>query len=193
MIPFKIYPIVLTANGVVKLTVGGTYFKILSATGNVRVRTAVGTLDPVTVGNGMEETPFDYLQFEDVSGSPNNVSVVVAGSRFLDANLGNVVITRNKAAQLTTVTSANANVTNASAQLLAANSGRQYLLIQNRDTTGTVYVNLAGAAATVGAAGNSIAIPPGGSFELFNALPTGAITAIGDVAANGNVLLVEGA
>lgn len=79
-------------------------------------------------------------------------------------------------------------VTNASAQLRAADATRRYLLIQNNDASGDIYVRLDGAAATVA---NGIKIPAGGSYELQGFVPTGAITAIGSLPSNANVLTVE--
>ncbi|MDN3921507.1 hypothetical protein [Roseateles violae] len=78
-------------------------------------------------------------------------------------------------------------VTNASAQLLAASGTRAYLLIQNKDSTGSIWINF-GAAATQA---NGIRIGPGGNYEPA-VVPTGAIYAIGDLANNANVLTVEG-
>lgn len=80
-------------------------------------------------------------------------------------------------------------VTNASAQLLAANTGRRYLLIQNNDDAGDVFVTLDGADAT---AANGIKIVAGGALELSAYCPTGAVKAIGSIANNTKVIVVEG-
>ena len=84
---------------------------------------------------------------------------------------------------------AQATVTNVSAQLVAANPQRRYLMVQNKDAAGSVFVNLAGAAATEA---NGILIEPGGNLELSARCPTGALFFIGDVATNTNVVIVEG-
>jgi hypothetical protein len=73
--------------------------------------------------------------------------------------------------------------------VLAANANRRYLLIQNNDTAGIIYVRLDGGAAT---AATGIKIAAGGSYECAGYVPTGAITAIGDIASNANVVAVEG-
>jgi len=78
-------------------------------------------------------------------------------------------------------------VTNASAQLLAANSSRKFLSIQNNDTTGILYVNF-GAVSTAAA----FKIAAGATLILDAAVPTTTITAIGSIASNANVVLVEG-
>jgi hypothetical protein len=80
-----------------------------------------------------------------------------------------------------------ATVTNASGLLLAQNSNRQYLLIQNKDTTGSIYINFGATATTA----NGVQIEPLGSFELNNNMLTAAIYAIGDIASNANVVIVS--
>jgi hypothetical protein len=81
------------------------------------------------------------------------------------------------------------NVTNVSGQLRVANQSRRYLLIQNNDASGDIFVRLDGAAATTS---NAVKIPAGGSYELQGFVPNGAIYAIGSIASNTNVQTVEG-
>lgn len=86
-------------------------------------------------------------------------------------------------------TQAQRTVTNASAQLIAANAARSFLLIQNKSLTGTIWLNLAGAAATQA---NGVKLEPGESLELSGVrLPSGAVFAIGDIASNADVASVE--
>lgn len=80
----------------------------------------------------------------------------------------------------------NPAVGTASAQVLAENKGRRYLLIQNKDAAVPVYVAF-GAAATVA---GGIRIDAGGAFEAL-VVPTNAISLIAE-AANANVVVVEG-
>lgn len=86
-------------------------------------------------------------------------------------------------------TQANKTVTNASAQLLAANAARRYLLIQNNDAAGDIYVTLDGTAATTA---KGIKIAAGGSYECQGYCPSGEIRAIGSIGSNANVVAVEG-
>lgn len=86
-------------------------------------------------------------------------------------------------------TQAQKTVTNASTQMLAANAARAYLLIQNNDTSGIIYVNLTGAAATTS---NGVKLGPGASLEIAGKCPNAAITAIGSLATQSNVIAVEG-
>jgi hypothetical protein len=80
-------------------------------------------------------------------------------------------------------------VTTASAQMLAAKANRRYLLVQNKDTAGIIYVTLEGTAATVV---NGIRIGPGESLEIAGFCPLGAINAIGSIASNANIVTAEG-
>ena len=86
-------------------------------------------------------------------------------------------------------TQAQKTVTNASGQLLAAKANRRYLLIQNNDASGVIYVTLDGTAATTA---KGIKIDAGGSYECQGYCPTGEIRAIGSIASNANVVAVEG-
>lgn len=81
-------------------------------------------------------------------------------------------------------------VTNVSSNMISANPLRKYLLIQNRDPVGSIYINFM-VAATVA---NGIEIKPGGSLELTGAsgVSTNQVRAIGDLASNPNVITLEG-
>lgn len=80
-------------------------------------------------------------------------------------------------------------VTTTSANIAAENAGRRYLLVQNNDTNGIVFVNLSGVAAT---AANGVKLAPGASLELDTYCPTQSISAIGSIGSNANVVVVEG-
>lgn len=87
------------------------------------------------------------------------------------------------------VSQAVAIVTNASAQLLAANAARRFLMIQNKHASGNLFINLAGVAATTA---NGIKLPPDGVLLLDVFPPGAAVFAIGDIASNPDVLVLEG-
>jgi hypothetical protein len=76
----------------------------------------------------------------------------------------------------------------ASAQLLAANPARRFLLIQNNDAAGDIYITVDGSAAT---AAHGLKIAAGGALELAAFVPVGAIHAIGSGAGLA-VVVVEG-
>lgn len=97
---------------------------------------------------------------------------------------GNFAVTNNSGAG----TQTNPTVTNAAAQLLAFNVSRRYLLIQNKDATGNVFVNFS----TTATVANGIKIPPGGSLTMDAFACNNAISAIGDIASNANVIVLTG-
>jgi argininosuccinate lyase len=79
-------------------------------------------------------------------------------------------------------------VTPASSSILAAVSTLQYVLIQNNDTSGTLWLNASGAAAVVG---TGVRLAPGQAWEP-PVIPLAGVTAIGDIANNGNVNVTYG-
>lgn len=194
MLPTQIYSIVIPASGSHRLLVSGQYFKILAASGPVKVQSDFGTLDGIAAGQGLEKTPFDFLFFTDKSGAPNTVQVLVGDENFIDGMTGSVVVTAatiatNVAPKSAAFVNAQKTVTNASAQLLAANAARQYLMIQNKDAAGSIYIGFGATAATVA---NGVLIGPGGAYELPGAISTQEIQAIGSIASNANIVAVEG-
>jgi hypothetical protein len=98
---------------------------------------------------------------------------------------GQVIISNTAGA----FTQANATVTSTSGQLLAARATRRYLLIQNKDASGDIFVTLNGATATTAI---GIKLTPGQALELQGFVPTGAINAIGSISSNANVVVIEG-
>lgn len=87
-----------------------------------------------------------------------------------------------------TYTHSAVTVTNASQQFLTANSSRRYLLIQNRDVTGNIFMRFGAAATTA----TGIQIAPGANYEIDTAVSGQTVNIIGDIASNANVLIVEG-
>lgn len=101
---------------------------------------------------------------------------------------GNVSVS-NLPATKGAFTQANATVTNASGTLIAADAARRYLLIQNNDAAGVIYVTLDGQTATTAL---GLKISAGGTLELQGYVCTGAVKAIGSIASNANVVTVVG-
>ena len=124
----------------------------------------------------------------EVSNDAGN-PLLVSGTVEVANDAGNPLTVTNASPVQAAFTNASATVTNASASLVAANASRKFLLIQNKDAAGNIYLNLGGAAATVA---NGVKIPPGGSLLLDNSVPTGAVFAIGDIASNANIVTVIG-
>lgn len=189
MLPVKLYSFNVAAGGSYRLLVAGKYFKILSATGPVSVLSDFGTLAPMIAGYGLTDTAFSYLYITDLSGASNDVQIVVGDRNFVDSRItGQVVFAPLQA----TFSQAAPVVTNAAGgvQLLAAYASRKYLLIQNNNAAaGDIFVTLDGTAPTT-ANGIKIAAA-GGSYELSMVVPSGVIKAIGNIANNPNVIVVE--
>lgn len=130
---------------------------------------------------GAADAYFTFIIGKDAKVSSAKVSgsvIITSGSLQITAQMPPQAIGANT----------QKTVTNASASMVAANAARQYLLIQNKDTAGVIYINF-GAAATVA---NGLKIAAGGSFELNSNMLTGQIFAIGDIASNANIVVIEG-
>lgn len=189
MKPTDIYSINLPANGTHVLRVAGEYFKVLQASGIVSVRSTWGRLSDLVAGQGLENTPFEYLELINGTASPNTVKVLIGDRNFIDGMSGVLAVNDTVPARTAAFVSAAKTVTNASAQLVAANASREYLLIQNNHPSASVFINFGAAAALTGC----VKIIPGGAFELGSGVvTTQQINAIGDVASNVNVVAVEG-
>ncbi|CAN7402700.1 hypothetical protein LJR129_002489 [Acidovorax sp. LjRoot129] len=190
MKPSAIYTFSVPANSVYQLQVSGEYFKILAADGAVDMRAEWGTLKGLIAGQGLETTPFQRLEITDVSGSSNNIRLFIGDEKFIDGLAGSVTVSQMVVPRSSAFSNLNKTVTNASAQLLAANAARQYLLIQNKDTAGNLYISFGAGAATVA---NGVRIIPGGSYELPGGVcTTQEVRAIGDIPSNANIVTVEG-
>lgn len=112
--------------------------------------------------------------YENIGSVSQALNVNVTGS-----------VSPTTAATLTTTTP---TVTNSSTTILAANTARKNLLIQNNDTSGIVYLNFTTTATTA-----HLKLSPGQSLYLVGVVPTTAVRAIGSIASNANVVVIEGA
>jgi hypothetical protein len=186
MKPSGFYTYTLAANASINLPVTGDYFKVMSATGLVCVRSDFGSLDDLIAGQGLENTPFKFLTIINKTASPNTVRIFVGDEHFIDGMTGSIAVTSTAMPTAGSHVNTQATVTNVAAQLDAVNAARKYLLIQNNHATGIVYL---GFSAGVTAA-NGIKVVPGGFYEPA-CVPTGAIFAIGDIASNASVVIVE--
>ncbi len=192
--PSNFYDFTVPANGAFLLTVAGDYWKIMSASGPLAIKADWGELRGLIAGQGLEDSPFQRLYITDQSGAPNVVRIFIGDRKFIDGLQGTVqvqggsIVVTSQVQPKAVIDNVQRTVTNASAQLLAARAGRQYLLIQNRDAAASVYLGF-GKAATVA---DGLRVVPGGSFELVGITTEQAVFAIGDVASNPNVVTVEG-
>jgi len=184
-----------------EMNVSGNYFTTLECASAVNVRFYKGgkLLDlgeirgllaglEVTLGDiGAREAAFDRVQIDVQAGDTVKIGIGNGQARY-NRSQGSVAVTSNRQAQSAAFDNLQATVTNASGQLLAANANRQYLLIQNKDLAGAIFLAF-GKAATVAA---GVRVIPGGNFELVGTQCTQAIYAIGDIGSNANIVTVEG-
>lgn len=185
--PSQFYEFTIGASGTYVLPVLGEYFKIMSAESPVDVKADWGELRGLIAGQGLEDSPFARLVIMNTAAVPNKVRIFIGDEKFIDGISGVADIGRMRVAQAQ-FTHAAVNVGNVSAQIKAANADRQYLLVQNKDLSATLWLCF-GAAAS---AANGVRVPPGGAWESGAVVPVDAVHAIGDTAANANVLVVEG-
>lgn len=183
----------IQAGAVLEFYEPGDFFRLMEALDPLTVRFYLQGKEvsqAQNVGEGYAEKfrvgSFDRVQIESATTQAIQFVIRLGQEVAYDkAPTGTVVVSNTAGA----FTQAAATVTNASAQLLAANAQRRYLLIQNKDSTGVVFVTLDGTAATTA---KGIRIEPGGSYECAGFMPSGAIFAIGSIARNANVVVVQG-
>ena len=85
MSQFNFYDFNLTAGGSQYLPVVGSYFRIISATGDVSVQQDNGaTGGPFQPGRGLKNQNFQALTIFDKSGAANKGVIMVAGADFVD-------------------------------------------------------------------------------------------------------------
>lgn len=130
-------------------------------------------------------------------GGFDKVSITSSGSQSVSVDVYTGRVGADRVAGSVSISSpptgahvpAAASVSNASATILAANSARKYLLIQNAHASLDLFVRCDGTAATADA--DCLKIPAGGVWEP-SCVPTGEIVGIrASVAAGSNVHVVE--
>lgn len=182
-----------------EMNVSGSYFTTLECSLSVNVRFYKGgkLLDLGEIKGllaGLEVSlpaeggaAFDRVQIDVKAGDTVKIGIGNGQARYNRGQASVTVIT-NVQPQSALFDNQAKTVTNASAVLLAANAARQYLLVQNKDAGGNLFLSF-GKAAT---AANGVRVIPGGAFELVGTQCTQAIHAIGDIASNANIVTVEG-
>ena len=158
----------------------------------------VNVLNPVstvTVAN-----PVTSVSVNNEVTIANPVTSVTVANPVSTVTIANPVSTVTVANPVTSVAVSNVNgsftqqqgqpVTNtASNAIFAAKASRRYMFVQNKDPLGDIYIKLDGTAATIA---TGILIKAGESFEIQGFCPTGVINAIGTIALNNNLVVVEG-
>jgi len=185
--------IALTAGQRIEFYEDADFFRLMAATDTIKVeyyRQGAEVAEANNVGAGYAER-FTNGKFDRIAITTTNAQTITFATRlgnevYYDTPpVGNVNITNTNGA----FTNTQVTVTNAGTQIDAASPSRRYLLIQNNDAVGDIYVRLDGVAATLT---TGVKIPAGGTYELQGFVPTGAITAISSIASNANIVIVEG-
>lgn len=180
------------------MNVVGKYFVLLGCTNACNVRFYKGgkKLDlgditgllaglECTLGEVSDSEPaFTRVEIDVTAADTVQIGIGNGQTRY-NRSQGNVAITNLTGA----VTQTLATVTTTAAQLLALKTGRRYLLVQNNDASGNIFLNFSGTAI----AGQGVKIPPGGSYVADASFcPQNAISAISSIASNPNVTVIEG-
>lgn len=168
-----------------ELAAQGDYVRIRSASVTLTIETDKLDKIEATQGDDFELEPFERLRISHESGSEQTVKLIISNGKKAGSSQVSGNITLGGSAYTQTA----ATVTNASAQLLAANNDRRTLVIQNNHGSGNIFVRLDGGVAT---AADGLKIAPGGSILFDSNAPTGQINAIGDLASNPSVIVIEG-
>lgn len=110
------------------------------------------------------------------------------GSGSLNVNITAGTVTTSPGVVTATLTQTTPTVTNTAANILSANAARKSVIIQNNNASnGIVYINFGATATTA-----HFQIGPGQSLFMNAGLPVTAISAIGSIASNANVVVIEG-
>ncbi|WP_430433984.1 hypothetical protein [Methyloversatilis sp.] len=184
----------IQAGATVKFNIPGRNFRLIETTGPVNVtfyRRGAEIAESVQVEAGYSEKweqdseGFEQVEFYSATAQTIKFAVRMESSVSYDRAVGNVAVTNTGG----TFNNTAKTVTNASGGFLSANTLRRYLLIQNKSASGNIWVCFGNGPATTA---NGVKIPPGGSYEMQGFAPTNNIQAIGDIASNPEVLVVEG-
>lgn len=188
----KPYAVSIPAGSVEEFAVVGDYIRLKTAAVPVSFTIEeTGESIELEQGDAANLSAFKRVKVAHKDAAAQAIIFYVGNGTSADsAKVGGSVSVSSTPAPVTTFTQAGATVGIASAQLLAANAARRFLMVQNNDATAIVYLNLTGAAAAVAGGVN---LSPGGSLVLDVALTGAAINAIANVAtAAGAVTVVEG-
>lgn len=180
------------ANSITEFTEQADFFRLMQSETSVNVYfyaqgREVARADLVSGGYAEQfSEPFDRVVIESETAQAIQF-VCRRGNRvYYDQPPQGLVIVQNVNGAFS---QSQETVTNASGELLPANAGRRYLLVQNKDAGGDVYITLDGSDATTG---NGVKVVAGGSLELAGFVSVGPVKAIGSIANNPNVVVVEG-
>ncbi len=173
----------------------GSFIRCVSLAGGgaaprIRVKTNNGDQVLLRGGQGVHiGRPFKAIRItnEEAAGTITGELLIGEGGFDDDRISGSVSV--SAAIPGVAHTTAKKTVTNASGTMLAANASRAYLFIQNQSATGVLYIKTDGGTAVADA--TCVQLNPGDVYEP-SVPPTGAISAIGSIASNPDIHVIEG-
>ena len=174
-------PISLTASQLYEQRGVSDFFRILAASHPVDLlfyKSGKEVAKAMSVGEGYAEKFADGFDMFKIQNGANAQDVQVVARLGNEVSYdkspnGDVTVTNTSGA----FTQSEPVVTNAVSTVLTANTARRYLLVQNNDAVASLRVTVDGSNAT---ASHGIKLAPGGSLELSNYVPTGAVKVIAD-------------
>jgi hypothetical protein len=83
----KTYDFTMPAGGAFQIQAVGSYFRIQTTTGPVRVQGEFGDLSPLLAGQGIKDSPFTRLMFTNLSAVSITGTVIVADKEFVDQQM----------------------------------------------------------------------------------------------------------
>jgi len=185
----------ISAGATLRFHIPGRYFRLVGTTGPVSVvffRNGAIIAESENVEAGYAESflqasdGFEAIEVSSATDQTIKFAVRVESSLSYDRAVGNVSITNTGGA----FGQFSPTIGTASLTVRPANALRRYLLVQNKSPSVNMYVNLAGANASIG---NGVKIGPGDSLEIAGFCPTGDIRICSDVAAAaGDCCVLEG-
>lgn len=181
------------AGEIKQINIFGKYLRILAGVGIDIAYTKNGANvgeNAYSVDAGYYAEPADaFTRLDITSASAQTVKLAISSGQggYDLPPTGNVTVITQMPAQAAPANTQK-TVTNASAQLVAANTARKFMIIQNKDAGGTIWLNFGAGAATQA---NGFMLGPLETYEA-EIIPTTAIQAIGDAASNANIVVIEG-
>lgn len=169
----------------------GDYVRVKTASVAVRIRDTHSNVDAtVEQGDALNLKPFSRLRVSHSDAAEQTIELLIGNGTSSDsARVGGSVEVSKLPASAVAMTQAAPVVGVASVQILAANTARRFLMIQNTDPAAIVYVNIAGAAAS---AATGVKLAPGDSMTLDVYAPSAAIFAIASAVMSAPLIVVEG-
>lgn len=177
---FADYDFTVPANGSQQIPATGSFVRVRSTSGIIRVSIDSGPGVKLSQGQGFRMPAgktFRDITVRDVSGAGSTGTIFVGDAGFEDQTLsGNVT---SDVAQCADVSEVNVVVGTVAVQLAAWDTRRRGLMLQNQSDTATVWVTFNGALPAVGA---GMRLKPGETFYQDTVICMKRIDGVADMA-----------